>query len=239
MIDRRLVRGAAILIALAAIGAAVYLSPAGRNFDPAQLAEDVRAAGATWWAIPLYVLAYAILDVLFIPTQFLSIAAVLIWGWKLGGTIELLSATLGAIPPYLIARTTLRGWVQQKLATHQKFAAMIERDPFTLLLVLRVVPVIPYTPLNYVAGLASIRMPQYVAATAIGMIPSTFIFAYFVQALVDGVMEPRDVAVRGLIAGALFAALVIGTRLAAPAVRRRLDASRAHTTSPRESADRD
>jgi uncharacterized membrane protein YdjX (TVP38/TMEM64 family) len=239
MIDRRLVRGAVILIALAATGAAVYLSPLGRNFDPARLAETVRAAGGTWWAIPLYLLAYAILDLLFIPTQFLSIAAVLIWGWKLGGTIELISATAGAIPPYLIARTTLRGWVQQKLAAHQKFASMIERDPFTLLLVLRVVPIIPYTPLNYVAGLASIRLPHYVAATAIGMVPSTYIFAFFVQALVDGIMEPRDVAVRGLLAGALFAALVIGTRLAAPRLRRRLDASPDHTTSPKVSADRD
>ena len=205
--------------------------------DP--LPFDVAQIGTHWWAVPLYILAYIVLDLLFIPTQVLSIAAVLMWGWAWGGTIELMAATIGALPQYLIARKTLRDWVSRKLAKHAAIARTLEREPFTLLLLLRVVPIVPYTALNWVAGLSPVRPAQYLIATLIGMIPSTYVFAYFVQALVDGVMQPREVTLRIFAAGGLFAALIIVTRLVAPRVRRRLEASSAHTSSPPASADRD
>lgn len=239
MNDRRLVRGAALLVALAAIGATLYFSPFGQNFDAARLAETARSMGSRWWALPLFVLAYIVLDLLFIPTQFLSIAAVLIWGWFWGATIELASATIGAIPPYLIARSTLREWVEGRLRGQRRIAEAMERDPFTLMLILRVVPIVPYTLLNYLAGLSPIRLHQYTLATLIGMVPSCYIFAFFVQAVLDGVMEPRQIALRALAAGALFGAMIIATRLAAPRVRRRFDASSSRTSSPPASADRD
>ena len=69
---------------------------------------------------------------------------------------------------------------------------------FSLLLLLRVVPIIPYTALNYVAGLSPIRPQRYLLATFIGMVPSTYLFAYFVDATVEGIMEPRDVLLRRL-----------------------------------------
>lgn len=239
--DKRLhvtwLRGLLVLTAIAALGLALFLSPLRRYLDPVSALAQLRALSGSPWAIPLYVLAYAILDVLFIPTQFLSIAAVLMWGWAAGGTIELFSATFGAILPWLIARTAMREWVVERLRTHDRIAELLDREGFTLLLVLRVIPIIPYTALNYVAGFSSIRPLHYVAATFLGMIPSTFIFAYFVDAVAQGVMRPREVVVRAAVAGVLFVALVVGTRLAAPRLRRRVS-SPANTTSPTDGADR-
>jgi uncharacterized membrane protein YdjX (TVP38/TMEM64 family) len=222
MPNRPWLRGAIILLALAAAGAAVYFSPLGKNFDTTKVVEWSEELSGHWWAVPLFLLAYIVLDLLFIPTQVLSIAAVLMWGWLKGGIIELICATIGAVFPYLLARYTLRDWVESRLRAHHRAAAVLEREGFTLLLLLRVVPIIPYTALNYVAGLATIRLPQYVAATLIGMIPSTFVFAYFVQALADGVMEPRQVVIRGAVATALFAGLIIATRFAATRLRARV-----------------
>ncbi len=239
MSERPWIRGAVFVTAAAAVGLALYLSPLGSTiFDAATIVQTLRAHSDRWWAIPLYVVAYAVLDILFIPTQFLSIAAVLLWGWVKGGIIELISATIGALFPYLIARSTLRAWVEQRLRKHAVAANALERDSFTLLLLLRVVPIIPYTALNYVAGLSPIRTQRYLLATFIGMVPSTFIFAYFVDATVEGVMEPRDVMVRVVAAGALFAALIIATRLAAPRVRRQLP-NEGRTSPPPDAADHD
>jgi uncharacterized membrane protein YdjX (TVP38/TMEM64 family) len=179
-----------------------------------------------------------VLDVLFIPTQALSVASVLLWGWWRGGIIELFAATTGAVLPYLIARGALREPIAARLAKHRAATAVLEREGFTLLLILRVIPVIPYTLLNYVAGLSALRLPSYLLATFLGMIPSVFIFAYFVDAMIAGAMEPREVVVRALAAGLLFAALIIVTRLAAPGVRRRL-ASSDRTASPTAGEDRD
>jgi uncharacterized membrane protein YdjX (TVP38/TMEM64 family) len=222
MTDRRLWRGAALVIALAVAGFAMFLALRD-HFDPAELARWAQSHRDESWTIPAYFLAYALLDVLFIPTQALSIVAVLLWGWLKGGFIELLSATAGAVFPFLIARSALRESIAARLARHDAVAGVLEREGFTLLLILRVVPVIPYTILNYVAGLSSLRLWQYVAATILGMVPSTFIFAYFVESIIEGLIAPWTVALRAIGAGLLLAALIVVTRLAAPRVRRRLE----------------
>lgn len=231
-------RGIAIIILMAALGAAVWFSPIGRRIDTGAFLGAMREQSGAWWTLPLYFLLYALLDIIFIPTQFLSIAAVLMWGWLRGGTIELFAATAGAIPPYLIARSTLRDWFHDRIAAYRRASEMLDREGFTLLLLLRVVPLIPYTPLNYVAGLSSVSISRYVLATFIGIMPSTFIFAWFVQSIADGVMQPRDATLRALAAAAVFAALIIVTRLAAPRLRRRMS-PRANTTSPPDAARRD
>ena len=233
---RRPFIGITIIVLAAIAGAAVYFSPLRPQFDARALVAAAREHA--WWTIPAYFLLYAALDVLFIPTQFLSIASVLMWGWLRGGIIELFAATIGAIPPYLIARSTLREWILDRLHAYRRATDMIEREGFTLLLLLRVVPVIPYTPLNYVAGLTTLSLSRYVLATLIGILPSTFIFAWFVQSIVTGVMQPREATLRALAAGALFAALILATRLAAPRLRRRMS-SAANTTSPQDDAHRD
>jgi uncharacterized membrane protein YdjX (TVP38/TMEM64 family) len=204
---------------------------------PAGIIEWLRASGGAWWAIPLYAVVYALFNMLFIPTQALSITAVVLWGWVNGGIVELVSATVGALFPYLIARTALRDRLQARLQKHRSVSDALNRESFTVLLLLRVVPLIPYTALNYVAGLSTISVPRYLLATFLGIIPSTFIFAYFVDATVQGVIAPRDVVIRILAAGALLAALIIATRLAAPKVRARM--SRGHTSPPPIDADRD
>lgn len=237
MTDRRLWRGAALLIALAAAGFAIFVA-FGDRLDAAELARWARQHRDEWWTLPAYFIAYAFLDIFFIPTQALSVIAVLLWGWIKGGTVELFAATVGAIFPYLIARGTLRESITARLSHHEKTARVLEREGFTLLLILRVVPIIPYTILNYVAGLSSLPLWRYLAATFLGMIPSVFIFAYFVEAVIDGIISPRDVVLRGLAAGLLLALLVVLTRLAAPRVRRRLE-SRDRGASPTDAAHHD
>ena len=235
MSQRPWLRGILLLAAIASIGLCVYLSPLRRYMDPATALAQLRALSATAWAVPAYFAAYAILDVLFIPTQFLSIAGVLMWGWVKGATIELVAATVGALFPFLIARTAMREWVTRRLQRHDRIAETLDREGFTLLLLLRVIPIIPYTALNYVAGFSRISIVRYLLATIIGMIPSAYIFAYFVDAAAAGVMKPRALMVRAIGAAALFAALIVVTRLVAPRLRRRLS-SGSHTASPTDDA---
>ena len=100
---------------LAAIGWVLLALHSAVSSGLSGIVTALRAQSGHWWAIPLYFVLYVLLDILFIPTQLLSIAAALMWGWARGGTIELFAATLGAIPPYLIARTTFREWIAEKL----------------------------------------------------------------------------------------------------------------------------
>ena len=56
--------------------------------------ETMRSGADEWWAVPLFVALYALFTLLFLPVGLLSAAAALTWGWKLGGTIELLTCTV-------------------------------------------------------------------------------------------------------------------------------------------------
>lgn len=188
--------------------------------DVTAIAELMRGQ---WWAPLAFVAIYSLCAVIIFPTQPLSIAAVLIWGWRLGGLIELVAATIAAVFPYLIARGTGRRWIEPRLKQHARVAALLDREGFMLVLILRVTSMVPYPILNYLAGCSTVRLLPYVGATLLGMVPSVFIFAYFVEAVAAGLMRPREVALRVIGAGLLLALFAIAMRFVVHALQRRID----------------
>ena len=171
-----------------------------------ELVGRMRDAGQEWWAIPLFFAVYCVLALFLLPVGMLSAAAALAWGWQVGGLIDLLAATVASIAPYLIARHRLPKRVEAYLAKH---GLSFEREPeFFPLLILRIVPVVPYVALNYIAGLARFRARDYVTATLVGSIPSCFLFAFFIDTLGDSAMGAAT-QLRILGACAAVAALAI------------------------------
>lgn len=205
-----------IATAIVAIALVAVAGAATRHLDAQEIVTWLRSSP---WAPVAFLVAYAVLNVAFVPTVALSIAAPLIWGWKIGGVIELFAATLAALPPYYLSRAASRRWIGER--ADDRWLEKLRREGFSALLILRLVPVIPYTALNYVAGAAGIGTRPYLLATFLGVIPSTFVFAYFVEAIVAGIMTPLAASLRVAGAGALLALLVVVTRFAA----RRLSAS--------------
>lgn len=225
------VKGLTVVTALATIGAVLYFSRLSDLFDTAYIVNEVRSYSDTWWAPILFLILYLILNVLFIPPQALSIAAVVAWGWVVGGAVELIVATFTALFPYWIARSAAKTWVEARMRRHERIMEMLAREGFSLLLAMRMIALIPYTALNYAAGFSAIRTIPYLVATFFGMIPPIFIFAYFVDALLAGLMQPTDIMLRMVAAGVLLAVLVFITRLGTRALRRRLGTT---VTEPQE-----
>jgi uncharacterized membrane protein YdjX (TVP38/TMEM64 family) len=62
--------------------------------------------------------------------------------------------------------------------------------------------------LNYGAGVAGVRLIDYLGATAIGLLP-TFVFAYCADALFNGTMSEGDALKRIVIACGLLLCLVL------------------------------
>lgn len=187
----------------------------------------MRDVGREWWAIPLFFLSYCVLALLLLPVGMLSAAAALAWGWQLGGLIDLVAATVASIPPYLIARHRLPQRVEIYLEKH---GLKLETTPeFFPLLILRIVPIVPYVALNYIAGLARFRFRDYLVATFLGSIPAAFLFAFFIDTLGDSAMGAAT-QLRIVGACAAIAALLIigrwGARYAARIARPRDGAGR-------------
>ena len=112
----------------------------------------------------------------------------------------LFGTMLGAVFGYWLARTIGHDVVLRWVRRFRKVDAAVEdsRD-FDGMLRLRLLPVIPLGTVNFVGGLARAPFGSYLAATAIGIIPSTVIFTYFADSLLEGVGSGRREAMRSLI----------------------------------------
>jgi uncharacterized membrane protein YdjX (TVP38/TMEM64 family) len=129
-------------------------------------------------------------------------------------------ATGGATLAFLAARYVLRDWVEHKFGRwleplQQGFA----RNAFSYLMTLRLIPLFPFFVINLVSGLTRVSVGTYVAATALGIIPGSFVYAYAGRQLgtINSIKEIASPHVLGafLLLGALALAPVLYKRLSA------------------------
>jgi len=110
---------------------------------------------------------------------FLTLTAGLLFGSFLGTLIVIVPATLGATLAFLVARYLWRDWVERKFGDRlEAFQRSFAKNAFSYLLTLRLIPLFPFFLVNLVSGLTRISLGTYILATAIGIIPGSFVYAY-------------------------------------------------------------
>ena len=97
----------------------------------------------------------------------------------LGATLcVVVGATLGAVGLFLAARYALFDMLHAKAGPAlRKMEDGFRENALSYLLVLRLVPLFPFWLVNLVPALLGVSLKTYVVATAIGIIPGTFVFA--------------------------------------------------------------
>jgi len=127
----------------------------------------------------IYILAHIVIAGWLPPGSILMVmGAGFLFGPVQGVWIAYLGNLLGAFPPYIAARRGLGEAVAERAGPKLTRArAAIQDHAFKAVLGLRVIPALPYFFLNLAAGLAGARLRPYAAATAIGLIPPTLVFA--------------------------------------------------------------
>jgi uncharacterized membrane protein YdjX (TVP38/TMEM64 family) len=131
-------------------------------------------------SIAAFLVTYAVSVVALIPTLPLNLMAGFVWGVFLGGALSALGASAGAMLAFLTARylagQPLAGrfdnvplaWIQKEiLGKGWKFVAF-----------LRLNPVVPTGPINYLLGLTSVRFLPYAAATLAFLTPPSLLVAW-------------------------------------------------------------
>ncbi|RAI44850.1 TVP38/TMEM64 family protein, partial [Rhodoplanes roseus] len=143
-------------------------------------------------ALAGFVALYTAVAALAVPgAAALTIAGGLVFGTIVGGIGTMVGATAGATLLFLAARTALGGWLMGLAgAAGDRLARGLRRDAFGYLLVLRLVPLVPFWLVNIVAAVAGLGLRPFVAATVIGIAPATFAFA-FVGAGLDSVIRAQ------------------------------------------------
>jgi uncharacterized membrane protein YdjX (TVP38/TMEM64 family) len=131
-------------------------------------------------AVGIFIVVYAIVTGLSLPgAVILTLAGGFLFG-AVGATLFVnIGATTGATLAFLTARYLLRDTVEQKFGKWLgPFQEGFAKNAFSYLLTLRLIPLFPFFVVNLVSGLTRVNVGTYVAATAIGIIPGSFVYAY-------------------------------------------------------------
>ncbi len=208
----------------------IVLVLAGREAAPAIPRFTAWVEGLGVFAPLVFIAAYALAVVAFVPGSLLTLAAGAIFGLVEGTVYVLAAATLGACGAFLVARHLARPIVARKLAGNARFSAIdraVGMQGRRIVFLLRLSPAFPFNLLNYALGLTGVRFSDYLAAS-IGMLPGTLLYVYYgklageVATLAAGSSVERGfgyyaVLVLGLVATIGVTTLV--TRLARRALR--------------------
>jgi len=194
---RSLLRRLAPLILLAAV-AGLIISQGWHNLISFQQLALNQQALQAWigehliGAIAVYSAIYIVVVALSLPGgAVLTVAGGLLFGWLLGGIVTVVAATLGATVIFLIARSSLGEPLAARAGPWlNKFRAGFQERALSYLLFLRLVPVFPFWVVNLAPALLGVSLRDYVIATALGIIPGTFAFA-FAGAGLDSVLAAQ------------------------------------------------
>ena len=114
----------------------------------------------------------------------LSLAVGLVFGRWAGTVLIVFAATLGATLVFLAARYLFANMARKKIGgLAQKINVGFTKDAFNYLLFLRLVPLFPFWQVNLAPAFTNVSLKTYVSATAIGILPGTFVFANLGQNL--------------------------------------------------------
>ena len=159
-----------LVVTLAAVVAALVGLP-----DVTRLRADVAGLGPAGPAV--FVLLYAAATLAPLPKNVLTAAAGVLFGLAEGVVVVLVAALLGAVAAFALGRALGRDAVERITGTRvARVDALLRRHGLPAVLAVRLVPVLPFTAINYAAGLTAVRFRDYLGGTALGIVPGTVAF---------------------------------------------------------------
>lgn len=172
----------------------------------------------------VFILLFTLAPLIFFPDGILALAGGLIFGFYAGSFYIMIGALCGGTLSFYLARV-YGTWLREKLA-HEKlinFQKSVKKHGFIMVLLLRLVPLVPFNIISYSAGFSTIRYRDFFFATLLGMAPGVLVYANIgAQSLAFGTKE-------FYIAVALLLLLVVVSMVLKHSVKKRLDKYEEHS----------
>lgn len=173
MANKAIVQAGAAAAVILAAAAVIYWSGLGPN----DLREQFAGFGA--WAPVVYVFAYVVAGLLFVPATPLTLAGGVLFGAVEGTAYALISAVCSSAIAFVAARHLGADWLRRHAGRRlTRLMKGVEAEGWRFVAFVRLVPVFPFSLLNYGLGLTRIRLGAYLLTTAVCMLPGTFAYAY-------------------------------------------------------------
>lgn len=164
-----------LVVLAAALGGFVAFFALSGSFSVDEVRDRVDGYGAAGPVV--FICVSSCLTVCLFPGPLLAGASGLLFGTALGTPISIASATLGATLAFSLSRWWAHDAVEQIAGPRvQALRAWVGRRGFLSVLYARLAPGVPYSLVNYAAGLTPIALRSFVAATALGCAPRAFAY---------------------------------------------------------------
>ena len=144
--------------------------------DKAWIDSQVRGQGLVGQA--LFVAAAAAFVAVGLPRQLVSFLGGYAFGLAGGAALALLASAIGCATAFSYSRLLGRSVVAARLSGRvRRIDAFLAGNPFTMTLLIRLLPVGSNLLTNLGAGVTGVGMVPFVAGSAVGYIPQTLVFA--------------------------------------------------------------
>ena len=183
---------------------------------PERIRETLAALGG--WAPWVYMAMFAVLPAFFFPVAVLALAGGLCFGLWQGALYTFIGAVVNCSVMFWTARylgrRQVEGLIEKRLDPkwQARLAKLEGREGFVLLIVLRLIPAVPYNLINYSFGLTGMGYPAYILGSALGIIPGTFAFINIGDKAVD-LASPQFWTAIGLLLALLAVTAALGRRI--------------------------
>jgi phospholipase D1/2 len=189
---RRLMRSAIFLIVVVALAAAWRWTPLGSWLDVATLVEWARPLRDQPITPLLVIGAYAMGGLVVAPITLLIIATAMAFGPLLGFAYSLLGCLVSAALTYGIGSLMGRETVRRFAGRHvSRLSQRLARHGLTAILIVRILPVAPFTIVNIMAGASEVRFRDFILGTLLGMLPGLVLMTFFGDRLQSAIQDPR------------------------------------------------
>lgn len=199
------------------------------------LLEWIESLGA--WAAPMFVTAFALAMLLFIPAAPFLIAAGAVFGLIPGLGLTLAANLIGGSASFWLARTWLRAPLMRRFRQFDAMQALdqaVRDDGLRTVMLVRMVPILPSWLINYGLGLSPARYRHYLIGIT-ASIPSFLVYVYYGKMLGElvevlrGDGPPKGAMYYTVLTAGLVASVVV-TVILGRRMRRNMDNSPAVET---------
>src|SRR3989338_1054481 len=214
-----------ILVAVILVaGFIVRYTPLSQYFTKEHIVSFLEFLRGQWWGPVVFILIYGIGCVIALPGSLLTLTGGAVFGMFWGTIYNVLAANFGASLAFFTARYLGRDFIQGLLKNGKlaDFDKGIQSSGFKTIFRLRLIPVVPFNGLNFGAGLSSVKYRDYLLGSFLGMLPGTFIYTYFADALLQGVQGANQKAFLNLLIASLLLVLISFL----PAIYKRIQGAR-------------
>ncbi|QPC48170.1 TVP38/TMEM64 family protein [Mangrovibacillus cuniculi] len=162
-----------------------FLFPHIQDISPTAIKNWLQSFGI--WAPVIFVVAYTFRPLILFPASILSLTAGLVFGAWLGWLLIILGAMGSSAVAYGMTYGGLGKFLKiDPLQKFPNFQKKLDEQGFWYIFWIRLIPVVHFDLIGYVAGATRVPFWNFMLATFLGILPGTFVYSFLGSSFTSG-----------------------------------------------------